>query len=149
MKHILFLCTDNYTRSITAEFCLRDYMQKHNLPLTVAAAGFKADSDVSRFSDIHFKRMAELGIDTSAFTRTPFSEDMLDKYDVVVAMGREHQDYIKTQYNRSVPLFYEIYKNESQSVTVPPPDSAGTYLKSIERMVDEIYEAMPVLVRNL
>jgi protein-tyrosine-phosphatase len=72
--NILFVCTDNYTRSVIAEFCLRDYLKEtNNTAITVASAGIRANSDISKYSGIHFSIMNEMGNDTSSFTRWPTS----------------------------------------------------------------------------
>ncbi|WP_171051853.1 low molecular weight phosphatase family protein [Alteribacter natronophilus] len=147
---VLFLCTDNYTRSVTAEFCLRSYMKKNSITgIEVASAGFRADSYLSRFSSIHFDRMKDLDVDTSTFERTQFQSKFLDDFSLVVAMGVEHRTFIEEQYGRRIPLFNEIYRNEETSLTVPPPDHEGRYLEEINGMVDYIYKAAPVFVRNL
>lgn len=56
--NILFLCTDNFTRSVIAEFCMKDYLKKtNNARVIVASAGIRANSDISRYSKIHFNIM--------------------------------------------------------------------------------------------
>ncbi len=146
---VLFLCTDNFTRSVTAEFCFKDYLTRNGITnIEVASAGFKATSDLSSFSSVHFDRMAELGIDSSSFKRTQFQEEFLNEC-VIVAMGTEHRDYIREVYGKQVYLFNEIYCGEERSVVVPPPDNEGKYLAGIRRMVDYIHQAMPVFYREL
>ncbi|WP_397469523.1 hypothetical protein [Psychrobacillus sp.] len=69
--NILFICTDNYTRSVIAELCMKDYLRKkNNISVHVGSAGIRANSDISKYSSIHFDIMNEMGIDTSAFKRT-------------------------------------------------------------------------------
>jgi protein-tyrosine-phosphatase len=147
---VLFLCTDNYTRSITAEFCMKNYLQQNKITnIEVTSAGFKANSDLSTFSNIHFDRMKQLKIDTSSFKRTQFHPNFLNDYDVVIGMGQEHKDYIKNEFNQRIYLFNEIYKNEESSIIVPPPDQEGNYLVQLEAMVDYIHDAMPHVIINL
>jgi protein-tyrosine phosphatase len=147
---ILFLCTDNYTRSVTAEMCLRHYINHNNIKdIEVASAGVRADSDISKYSSIHFERMKELEIDTSTFTRIQFQKEFFDTYDVIVGMGIEHKQYLFEQYGEKVYSFNEIYKNEDSSVVVPPPDEEGKYLLDIRKMVDDLLQAMPDFVENL
>ncbi len=86
---LIFLCTDNYTRSITAELCMIVYLERtENTNIVVSSAGFKVSSDLSRFSAIHFKRMEDLGVNTSTFKRTQFQEHFLTRFDVIVGMGK-------------------------------------------------------------
>ncbi|NMH74327.1 hypothetical protein HF078_14645 [Bacillus sp. RO2] len=148
--NVLFLCTDNFTRSVTAEFCMKHFLIQNNITnIMVASAGFKADSDLGSFSDIHFNRMRHLNISTDGFCRTPFHQTLIGEFDVIIGMGKEHRDYIQQEYNEKIYLFNEIYKGDESSITVPPPDQDGNYLVKIIDMVDYINEAIPQLVRNL
>ncbi|NDI35728.1 hypothetical protein [Chengkuizengella sediminis] len=147
---ILFLCTDNYTRSVTAEFCLINYLKKNNIShIEVQSAGFKSNSDLNKFSSIHFDRMHQLSIDTSNFKRTQFKKEFFDEFSVIVGMGKEHKDYIFQEYGKKIYLFNEIYKNKEISLVVPPPDEDRRYLEEIKNMVDYINNAMPKFVENL
>lgn len=147
---VLFLCTDNFTRSVTAEFCMKHFLVQNNISnIKVASAGFKANSDFSAFSDIHFDRMRQLNISTDGFIRTQFQQKLIDEFDVIIGMAKEHRDYIQQEYNEKIYLFNEIYKGEESSITVPPPDKNGEYLEKIAEMVDYINKAIPQLVGNL
>ena len=150
LLRVLFLCTDNYTRSVTAEFCLKNYLKIQEMhSIEVFSAGFKYTSDISQFSNVHFIRMDELGIDTSSFQRTQFEASFLNEFDVTVAMGKEHRNYILSEYGIRIPLFNEVFKQEESSVLVPPPDKEGYYLTEIINMVDYLNLAMPSFVDNL
>ncbi|RXJ04587.1 hypothetical protein DS745_04175 [Anaerobacillus alkaliphilus] len=146
---VLFVCTDNFTRSVTAEFCFKEYLSRSGITnIEVASAGFKANSDLSKFSSVHFDRMRELEIDTSSFTRTQFQQGFLNEY-VIVAMGKEHRDYILQEFGERVYLFNEVYCDEEKSVVVPPPDYEGKYLDEIRQMVDYLHKAMPTFYLGL
>ncbi|OZM58219.1 hypothetical protein CIB95_01205 [Lottiidibacillus patelloidae] len=147
---VLFLCTDNYTRSVSAEMCLKHYLKKNNIKgIEVASAGVRANSDLSKYSSIHFERMKELEIDTSSFERNQFEKDFFTLYDVIVGMGVEHKQYLFEQYGEKIYVFNEIYKNDESSLVVPPPDEKGLYLLEIKNMVDDLLRAMPAFVNNL
>lgn len=147
---VLFLCTDNFTRSVTAEFCLKHFLEENNITnIDVESAGFKADSDLSQFSSVHFDRLKQLNISTDGFSRTQFNQRFIDEFDVIIGMGKEHKNYIQQEYNEKIYLFNEIYKDDQSSITVPPPDKDGDYLVKISEMVDYINGAIPQLVRNL
>lgn len=110
---VLFLCTDNFTRSVTAEFCTKHFLKQNNITnIDVASAGFKAGSDLSPFSSIHFDRMRQLNISTDGFSRTLFNQRFIDEFDGIIGMGKEHKDYIQKEYKK-IYLFNEIYKASS------------------------------------
>jgi protein-tyrosine phosphatase len=150
MKKILFVCTDNLTRSVIAEFCLKEFIKNNNLhDIHVASAGLRAHSDISKFSTVHFDRMKELDIDTSEHERTPFSNEHFHNFDYIVCMDTKHHAYILEHYDQEVLLFNDVLKGEKSSIIVPPPDPKGLYKEKIKRLVDDMLAMMPTFVKNL
>ena len=48
---INFVCTDNFGRSVIAEYCLRNFCEQNNINnLDVISSGIYASSDTSKFS---------------------------------------------------------------------------------------------------
>jgi len=147
---IIFVCTDNFTRSKTAEFCLKYYLsQNPQLHLTSYSAGINAYSDISKYSQAHIARMRELGIEVGQIKRTQFLSNFCNEFDLIIAMAKEHQDYFLKEYNKHIPLFNEVYKNENTSIVVSKPDSQDDVETQLCNMVDYINEAIPTLVRNI
>jgi protein-tyrosine phosphatase len=146
---VLFVCTDNFTRSVIAEFCLRDYLIKNNITsLTVSSSGIRADSDISKYSRIHFEIMEGMGIDTSMFKRTMFRKDFFETFDVIIGMSDLHRDHIKEQYGREIKLFNEIYDGSSKPVNIGAPDSEDFY-DQMKGLIEYFNNAMPQLLKNL
>jgi len=78
-KTILFICTDNFGRSIIAERAMRDYLARHNLPnIEVKSAGTNATSDTSQFSTTHFCELEKIGLDGSWPKRTQVTKEMIE-----------------------------------------------------------------------
>lgn len=147
--NILFVCTDNYTRSVIAEFCMRDYLKKINsTSVHAASAGIRANSDISSYSNAHFGIMKEMGMDISGFKRTQFNDSCFEQYDVVIGMSELHKEYIKQNFNRDIPLFNEVYHGQSTPVNIGPPDSPD-FLKQMTQLVKFFHEAMPAVLGNL
>ncbi|KGX90844.1 arsenate-mycothiol transferase ArsC [Pontibacillus marinus] len=150
MKRVLFVCTDNFTRSVTAEFCLKHFLNKNRIrDVKVESAGFKADSDLSKFSTTHFDRLAELGIITSQHSRTPFKQTFLHEYDLIFAMGIEHQDYLINEYHYRSPLFNEVCLNASTSIQVPAPGGNEDVEQALRKMVDYIHDHIPKVYEHI
>jgi protein-tyrosine-phosphatase len=149
-KKVLFVCSDNYTRSVTAEFCLRNFLLKNNLSTIQSfSAGTQANSDTSKYYNVHFDRMKELDIDFSTFERKQFDRSFFDIYDLIVGMGQEHKDYFLSEYQQKIPLFNEVYKNEATSIVVAKPGSTEDIPTQLKQMVDYINDAIPQFVKNI
>ena len=147
--NILFVCTDNFTRSIIAEFCMKDYIRRNNITsINVASAGIRASSDVEKYSQVHFKIMEKMNIDTNEFKRTQFNVELLNKYDVVIGMSGIHKEHIKKEFNKEIPLFNEIYKGKSTPVNIGAPDSEG-FEDQMRSLVEFFYEATPQIIKNI
>jgi len=147
--NIMFVCTDNFTRSVIAEFCMKDFLSRNNkTSIKVASAGIRANSDISRYSNIHFNIMNELNIDTTDFKRTLFDENHFKEYDIIIAMSELHRDYIKEQYNREIPLFNEVYNGQKTAVNIGAPDSED-FVEQMKKLVHFFYEATPRIIHNL
>lgn len=147
--NILFLCTDNFTRSVIAEFCSQDYLEKNRISdITVASAGIRASSDISRYSNLHFKIMGEIGIDTSGFKRTQFTEESFKDYDFIIGMSELHKDFVKNQYNKEIYLFNEIYNGKNTPVNIGAPDSED-FEEKMKELIQYFNNAIPDLINNL
>src|SRR5690606_1110255 len=145
----LFVCTDNFTRSVIAEFCLRDYLKNNNIhSISVASAGIRADSDISKYSNLHFEIMTELGIDTTDFKRTMFTEESFAEYDVIIGMSPLHVNFIKDQFGKEIALFNELLDGSRVPVQVGAPDSEG-FREQMKGLVEYIHSAMPRLVNKM
>jgi protein-tyrosine phosphatase len=147
--NILFVCTDNFTRSVIAELCMKDYLKNtNNNSVNVASSGIRANSDISKYSSVHFRIMEEMGIDTSDFKRTQFDETFFEKFDVIIGMSELHKNYIKQQYNRDIYLFNEVLNGQQTPVNIGSPDSVD-FLEQMNQLVMYMNNSVPYLLRNL
>lgn len=146
---ILFLCTDNYTRSIIAEFICKDYLRMNHISdVQVASAGIRANSDISKHSDLHFKIMNDMHIDTSEFKRTQFDHDAFLKYDIIIGMSELHKEFVKNEYNKDIYLFNELYLEQNTPVNIGTPDSED-FEEKMRGLIQYFVGAIPVVISNL
>ncbi len=146
---ILFLCTDNFTRSVIAEFCAKSYLKQNNITdVYIASSGIRASSDISNYSNLHFQIMNEMGIDTSEFKRTQFSEDSFINYEYIIGMSDLHKDYVSEEYNKEIFLFNEIYNGRNTPVNIGAPDS-DDFEDKMKELILYFYYAIPVIMNNL
>lgn len=129
---------------------LRDWLAKNNRgDIEVASAGIKADSDISSFCIDHIAELKEMGIDVSGHKRTQVSQEILEKYDLLIVMDESQKEWIHDQFGLSVSLYNEIYKGEKSSILITPPNAVGTVSERLSIMVDYFYNSMPDLVKNI
>ncbi|MFA6392012.1 MAG: hypothetical protein WCW66_04670 [Patescibacteria group bacterium] len=144
---VLFVCSDNFGRSLIAEYLLKDWLSKNNrFDIEVSSCGTDADSNTSFFSQEHLKKLMEMGIDTSGHKRTQVTKGLLDKRDVVIAMADNHQEYLKKYFNVTAPLFNELCNNEKSSIRISPPGTDEKIPGRMIEIVDYINQSIPRLI---
>jgi len=154
VKKILFVCTGNIFRSVAAEYCLRDYLEKEGVKgVIVKSAGTRKFKQVNH--PLVLKTLASLGIDAKRHEQVKLNKKMLYEQDLVVAMAENHQDIIKKEFGMNVPLFNELVLKKKVSVldvceAVPDYE---TNQEAFERHVDTtvryIHEMIPKLKEEL
>ncbi len=152
--NILFVCTGNIFRSMSAEYCLRDYLLKNKIYHNkVASAGTFAI--IEPMKPKVRNTLLALGIDPTKHKQTRLIAKHFVDYDLVVAMHKSHQEFIRVHFEKEVPLFDEICYGVKASVPdindelIPNyrnyPDAINRYM---EYAVKFIYNSMPKFVEN-
>lgn len=155
MKKVLFVCTGNIFRSMSAEYILRASLPK-NSGIIVSSAGTRAAPEPEHMvHSILHERLRESGLDVSRHKQTKVNADLLAQQDLVIAMNTDHKDYLLDTFAYPSYLFYEASYDESKSFPDLPEvvadyetniDAARTY---IHKVVGMIQEAMPNLIARL
>ncbi len=150
MYRILFICTDNTCRSLTAEYLLRDYLIKNQrADIAVASAGTDADSDIGAYRMDHLDRLAEMGVDVSGHTRRQLSRELLAECDLALVMDEDQRAWVRENFAVELPLYNEFLKGERLSLLVTPPGAAGDIGERLVRVVDYISDSIPALMRRI
>ena len=148
---VLFVCTGNIFRSMTAEYALRQALGEQ--PVRVGSAGLiDAPHEIVDFVRDY---LSARDLDISQHVPTRLQPAMLDDADLVVAMDFAHRDAIETRFGRRMPLFSEVaFGNEAPLLDVYEvvPDwrdneaAATQYGRSV---MDTIFDGMPGFVRRM
>ncbi|MFP4111535.1 MAG: low molecular weight phosphatase family protein [Candidatus Woesearchaeota archaeon] len=147
---VLFVCTGNIFRSMSAEHILK-HLDKNN-DFMVASAG--TDAVIQNMSPYVRAELESFGVDPSSHSQTQLTENVLKRYDLVVAMSTDHKDFIKRKFGVDVLLFNEIALGKKEGLpdiweAIPDylekPRATEEYMR---RVVDYIYEAMPKFMKN-
>lgn len=151
--NVLFVCTGNIFRSMSAEYLLRQYAEKNDLELSVRSAGTVANKQ-----DPHPQTVASLSlfnIQVDDHEQTRVSEELLKWADVVVCMADYHQSALEEEFGVRGVLFNEVAHGRSTNVDdvddVMPSESffSDTGNAHVKSIVLHIHDSLPSFVENL
>jgi protein-tyrosine phosphatase len=152
MQSILFVCTGNIFRSMTAEYALKAALGLQSA-YRVSSAGTEAK--LQAMSPHVRRRLALHGLNPAAHRQRRLTAEMLAEADVVVAMGLDHRRYLQEQFGREAWLFNQICCGTEapvldvwEAVTDEQhnPTAEQAYIYAV---VDYICEAMPDFIENV
>lgn len=152
--HIMFVCTGNVFRSMSAEFALRSALPPHS-NITVSSAGTRGRPEKALHPDV-IDRLDQLGV-TDHRTHIPrrLTEEFMKAADLTIAMNLDHQEFIRKNFNRETPNYMQIVTGKSQALLDLPdviPDHRNHPKETrafIYKTVDFIFENRDILLRNL
>lgn len=153
MPHsILFVCTGNIFRSMVAEYAVRAQVGPKSRHL-IESAGIMAKPQT--IHPVIRARLIQKGADPSAHIQRMLTQDVIDRIDLIIAMGQDHRDFIQREFGRTVPLFNEVscgQKTPILDLHEALPDwerDLGQACDYIESVIDHIWNAAPTLVARL
>ena len=153
MRRVLFVCTGNVFRSLTAEYALRHVLGAPN-NILVASAGIEDFPHVvhSYVKDYLLTR----GLNVSRHSRRTLTAQILQEPGPVIAMSTEHRSALAECFNRrGVPLFTEacgipgeLLPDVDEAVRdhKTNPIAVGAHVRMI---IDRIIELTPQLANRL
>lgn len=153
MHRVLFVCTGNIFRSLTAEYALRQVLGTRS-DITVASAGTE---DFPHVVNPHVKDyLLTHGLDVSRHCRRTLTARILEEPGPVIAMSTEHRAVLAARFNRrGVPLFTEACGIPGEPL--PDVDEAVRDHKAnpiaarmhVRMIIDRIIELTPRLANRL
>lgn len=156
--NVLFVCTSNIFRSMTAEYCLNDYLEKNRIKnFNVISAGIKKSTDKSE--EHTFKELERLRI--SAWHHVPriINKKLLDSQDLIICMTKKHANIISNEYNGKfdfkIVLFNKLAIGEDSDVLdvldlLPnPKEDMGKAKIIATRIIMHIYKNTPKLFEGI
>ncbi len=151
-QSILFVCTGNIFRSMVAEYALHAQFGTGH-PYRVESAGIEAKPQI--IHPVIRARLVQKGIDPVEHVQRKLTQELIDRVDLIIAMGHDHREWIQQRFGCKVPLFNQV----SFGMEVPILDlhealpnwehdmeAARAYVESV---VDHIWGAAPALVARL
>jgi protein-tyrosine phosphatase len=152
MPSILFVCTGNIFRSMTAEYALKAMLDPHS-PIRVSSAGTIAlpqamHPDVRAY-------IVQRGMDPSLHQQRKVSAELLHTSDLVIAMSTDHQAFLLDTFQYRAPLFNDVCHGRSEPLldiweAIPTWESDLDVARQYAFQVMEyIWTSMPCLLQNL
>jgi protein-tyrosine phosphatase len=152
MPSILFVCTGNIFRSMTAEYALTAMLDPRS-PVRVSSAGTVAlpqamHPDVRAY-------LVQRGVDPSRHQQRKVSAELLHTSDLVIAMSTDHQAFLCDTFQYRVPVFNEVCYGRSEPLldvweAIPAWE---THLDAARyhafQVMEHIWASMPCLLQNL
>jgi len=152
IQSVLFVCTGNIFRSVTAEYALKIRLGA-NMSCVVSSAGIEAKPQL-----VHAwvqTRLREKGADVTTHVQRQLTRELVEATDLVIAMGRNHQVFIREQFGRDVHLFNQVCLGHDEPIldlheVLPDwgtdPERARAYVWSV---IDVIWATAPALLPRL
>lgn len=142
--NILFVCTGNVFRSMTAEFAARIHAK--NLPYTFHSAGTHSHPDIRALPHVG-EYLQQIGLDVLSHKPRLLAQPLLDKTDFVIAMSDDHKSWIQKTFQRDCHLFLEVATG--QPVTLPDVcDVLEDHTKDPEAANAHISRTIDIIVAN-
>jgi protein-tyrosine phosphatase len=152
MPSILFVCTGNIFRSMTAEYALKARLDSGS-PIRVGSAG-----TVALPQDMHPDVRAYLmhrGMDPSHHRQRKVSAELLQASDLVIAMSTDHQAYLFDTFRYRAPLFNEVCHGRSEPL-LDVWEAVPTWETDLDvaryyafQVMEYIWVSSPCLLQNL
>lgn len=152
LQSVLFVCTGNIFRSVTAEYALKARLGA-GMSCVISSAGI--DAKPQSVHNWVQTRLREKGADPTTHVQRQLTRELAEAADLVIAMGRNHQVFVREQFGRDVPLFNQACLGHDQPIldlheAMPDwetdPERARAYVWSV---IDVIWATAPALLPRL
>jgi protein-tyrosine phosphatase len=137
---------------VTAEYALKARLGA-GTSYVVSSAGI--DVRAQSMHEWVLARLREKGADPISHVRRQLTEELVKASDLVIAMGRNHQAFIREEYGQAVPLFNQICLGLDKPIldlheAIPDwetdSERARAYVCSV---IDAIWATAPALLSRL
>ncbi len=159
MIRVLFVCTGNVFRSMTAEKCLKDYLARNGIrDIEADSAGIAPIPQQPRRETV--ERLAYHGIEAAHHRYKGINQELLERNDLVIAMNLDHQARLNEAFGVDAPLFNEVAYGKSEGVldfeehdsgirSLGAPEDEEKIREYASYVVDYIYDSMPAIVEGI
>jgi protein-tyrosine phosphatase len=150
--HILFVCTGNIFRSLTADVALTRLLVARK-DIHISSAGTAEYPHVVRPYTREY--LLSKGFDVSDHPRQSLTRAIMHESDLVVAMSTDHQATIRERYGREVPLYLEVcgeaagWLPDIEDVIPDYQTNRVAVEAHVRSTIDRIVELAPRMAENI
>ena len=155
MNTILFVCTGNVFRSLTADMALAREIRRQGLESSVTAASAGLNTEGAHLVPELRTIWGRHGLDAGDHVPTQVTPEIIGQASVVIAMAENHQELLHAEYGCDAPLFNRLAIGQDRSVddlgeALPDfrerPEDARRFLSDT---VDHIVRNTPALLQAI
>ena len=136
---VMFVCTGNTGRSPMAEALAKDYVEKHNLNISVQSRGVNVDPNETNPEEGTVKVLKDRNIDISSHKATQLVKEDIDSSDYLLTMTQNHKDRILSKYPEAQDKVYtlaEFATGKNEDLSDPYKMPIAAYIK-VENQLDK------------
>ena len=136
---VVFVCTGNTGRSPMAEALAKDYVEKHNLNISVQSRGVNVDPNETNPEEGTVKVLKDRNIDISSHKATQLVKEDIDSSDYLLTMTQNHKDRILSKYPEAESKVYtlaEFATGKNEDLSDPYKMPIAAYIK-VENQLDK------------
>ncbi|MFW5705194.1 MAG: hypothetical protein ACOCXG_05120 [Nanoarchaeota archaeon] len=150
---VLFVCTGNIFRSMSAEYLMKKYLDDNRIEgFEVSSCGTIASPEPPYQWTV--ERLSKYGVSPNGHVQRKITKDIAENADVIVAMAEHHKIYIEEKFGLKSHLFKEISEGKCEDLA---DDNEShrlicgeiTLKELIFETVDYIYDVMPDFVERI
>ena len=149
-RKILFVCTQNVFRSMSAHYLAKKHLEENNIThYEIDSCGTKAYP-----WEVPYEFTVELfekkGIDVRNHKNKKINEALVKESHIIICMTKDHKQYIVENFNMTPYLFNEIAKGVHSDLNDDDEiDFDCSLHEFIEKTITYIEHNVPHLVKNL
>jgi len=152
MKNILFVCTGNAFRSLTAHKILEKHVERNKLQYSVSSAGTKAKPQ--QIHKILKIALREQEVCLRKWEQHKISLDDIIQADYIVCMSQKHVTYIKKHFDVNTNIYNEVLEEEGgvpdvEDVLKGKERTDENIAKHIQKTVRYISKTIPTILNNI
>lgn len=113
--HILFVCTGNIFRSMSADWASRHIATQKGLDYRFSSAGTDGATPRQIRPQVRDLLLSK-GIDITGHQHRLLTPDLIKGADLVVAMSTDHHDFMKDRFGVNSVLFRELAEGKAEAL---------------------------------